>query len=623
MKPHRLWPVVVALAIFLGFVIRLEWIAGQRDPSYVTIHVAGGAAAMEEEGGEGQRWQSLPPINEEHARARQLLRRGDVEEALAFYGAQASRADTPVPVLTEYAYALRRVGRCEEAEAIGREAAFEAPEDGSVQLSLALALRCTGRRDEAAEAFEAAIGLAPNHTPTRLAYGEFLQHSGDHRRAIQILSPATESGSNQERSRALAYLGRSLFAVGDRASGRRALDESIERAPAFVSTWVSVARTYLTSEDVEDVEAALEHAQQASRLAPELAEPYSVVGRSLEKLDRPVEAIAAYRRAAELDPNYEYVRTRLVRLGLQEEELALARRAARQLLEMDPGSAEYHFLHGLAAARAGDAEEARASYTEAIRVRAGDYPEGWYNLGILERSEGNLDASRDAYLSAIEVRPDYEQAWNNLGLVHHELGEYGDAERAFLTAAGLRDNYASPWINLGRTYAAQDSYSRAADAYERALRITPWNRTVRLRLGVAYRRTDRLPQAIATYRELVRDEPRYAAAWFNLGIALSAAERFEEAAEAYGSALAIDPNHQGVLRNLGLLESDLGRHDEAWGHLTDALDLDPADIEARLAIAALALAKGDLGRCAREAAVVAAHDPESARAQELVAACRE
>lgn len=621
MKPHRLWPVLFGLAVFLGFVAALGWTAGQRDPTFEVIHVARGTEVAADEEATDQRWQRTRPINDEHARARQLLRRGDIEEAISFYAEQVMDPETPVFLLTEYSYALRQLDRCEEAEAVAREAAAEAPEVGDVQLSLALALRCVGLADEARQAFDAALRLSPYHSNTRLSYGEFLQDTNEHRRAIEILQPATDSGSNEERARALAMLGVSLFVEGDRASARDALHEAVERAPAFVSIWISVASAYLISDDPVDEESALQHALQASRLAPELAEPLAVVGAAYERLARPLEAVDAYKRAAELDRTDEHVRTRIVRLGLDEEELAAARRAASELLELDPDSPEYRFLHGLASARSGNPDDARESYNEAIRLRGGDYAEAWYNLGILERDAGNLDASKEAYVAAIELRPDYEAAWNNLGLVHHDLGEFGDAERSFLEAARIRENYAAAWINLGRTYAAQNSYALAADAWERALRIQPSNRSVRVRLGLAYRQTDRLPQALATLRDLVRDEPRYVAAWYNLGATFDAAGRPDEAYDAFRKALEIDPNHQASMRSLGVLESRRGETDSAWQHLTEALDLDPNDLEARLAVAELALRRGDIPRCVREFAILATELPDEPRVRALAARC--
>ncbi len=625
MKGRRLWPVLIVLALALGLVIAMERAGRDQGAHYETILVAGGAGGSEG-GGEDdtageEAWQATDPTSTEHARARQLMRRGELDAALDLYEIVTNIDVPPVPLLTEYAYAMRRAHRCDEAAELTARALARAPEDGGVNFAHALTHRCLGDESEALEAFERALVARPNHSPSRIAYGEYLRRTGDLDAAVRILEPAAHFGSNDERARALAQLGRCLFERGNRSHAREVLAEAIERAPASVDIWMSVARTYLLSDNEEDQRTAFEHAKRASRLAPELATPHSVLGRVHEKLGQRLEAIVAYERAAQLDPEYVYIRTRLVRLGLEEEEFEIAGRAASELLEIDPSQAEYHFLHGLVAARNRQYDAAEASYREAIRVREGEYAEAWYNLGILHRETGALEEAMVAYDRALQLRSDYEAAWNNLGLVYFDLEAYEEAEIAFHSAIELRDDYAAAWSNLGRLYSTLDDYTPAADAYERALELDPDNRIVRLRLAVAYRRTGRTARSIAVYESLVRDEPRYVSAWYNLGIALAASGRSDAARNAYLSALIVDPGHRSSLVNLGRLEARMGLVDEAMAHLTDALDRDQTDVSVRLEIAELSVARGDTERCAREAQRVLAQVPAHSVATALAARC--
>ena len=622
MNSNRLWPVLIVFGLLLSGTGLLEWTATHRDGRY--DHVAVTAVATHDEDTDGMSeptWQGTDPTSAEHARARQLTRRGDIEESLEIYANLVAVADAPVPLLAEYAYVLRQAHRCEDAKAVIERAQESAPDDPAVTLSAALTHRCLGDTEDARAAFERALELRPNHTPTRLVYGEFLRRRDWRERAVEVLEPATNTGTNDERSRALASLGRCLFEQGESVRGRAALNQAIERAPADVTVWLWAARTYVSSDDPNDQVRALDSATRASRLAPELPAPHGALGRAYENLGMRLEAMASYRRAVELDPDYEYALARLVRLGMEEEETALVLRSARSLLRINPDSGRYRFFYGLASARLGDTDEARASYRAAIEAREGQAAEAWYNLGLLERDAGQPEAAIEAYRNAIEVRPDYPAAWNNLGLVYYDLGRYGEAEAAFRAAINLRHGYSAAWTNMGRTFSAQDRYATAAKAYERALVDNPSDRTLRLRLGVAYRRTNRLDQAILLYRELVRDEPRYATAWYNLGIALSSAGRNGEARQAYLSALEIDPNHRQTLKNLGLLETRMGLSGQARKHLNDALDIDPTDYVVRLRLAELSLGTDDRRRCQREARVVLAQSPGNLEAEALLERC--
>ena len=591
MKSDRLWPVLLVLAALLTGVGILEWVAGNREEKVETIRVVDSAGAeLEGETQEGP-WQATEPSNPEHARARSLMRRGELDEALSIYQTLVATTSDSTALLAEYAYTLRQAERCDEALSVVEQALLQAPNDGAVHLSNALTLQCLENNEQARVAFERAVELRPNHHPTRLSYGEFLSQNGDLNRAIAILEPAARSGDNDERAQGLAAFGRALFERGNRAPARLALQEAVERAPARVAIWMAVARTYLLSSDAADHEQALAHALQASRLAPELATAHSALGRAYEKLGRNQEAIQAYRRAAEL-------------------------------LEIDPEDPEYQFLHGQAAALNGNVEGSRTSYTAAIQLRAGNYPEAWYQLGLLERDAGQNAAAEAAFQQAVTFRDSYKQAWNELGLVHFDLEQFDLAEADFRRAISLDNDFATAWSNLGRTLAARNDYAAAAEAYQQALRISPRDRVNRLRLAAAFRRTDRAPQAIELYRSLVEDEPLYVSAWYNFGIALAADNRDQEARSAYLKAIQIDPDHANSIKNLGLLEARMGLYAEALLHLTDALDREPADNSLRMRVAELSRQVGDFDGCLREVGVLLAQEPGLEQATLLRQQCQ-
>lgn len=622
MRSDRLWPILFVLALALSGVAAIEWLAAHPIEQFVTIEVHNTAGANEDsEDSSATSWQLSRPTDAEHARARQLLLRGDIEEATSHYLLLVAATVPSATMLAEVAYVLRRAGRCRAAVAFLDRALLRAPLDGAIHLADALTHRCLENNDRASASFERALELRPNHSGTRELFSRFLARSEQRERAIDVLEPATRFGSNEDRARALAARGRLLGEIGQYDAARAAVEEAILRAPALVAIWISGARTMLLLESGADHERGLQLALQATRLAPDLFAPHSAAGRAFEKLDRNEEALASYVRAAALDTNARFVRTRIVELGLSLDPAA-AQEAAEQLIARDP-DAELYFLHGLAAARAGDLTTARESYMNTIRERNGVAPEAWFNLGRLEREAGRLEAARQAYTSAIAVRPEYSAAWNNLGLVYFDLHRFDEAETAFRQALDLRPDYSAPWSNLGRMYSTQNNDAEAVTAYEQALALNPDDRVDRLRLAAAYRRTNRLQEAIAAYEALVASEPRYVAAWFNLGIALVAAGRDEDAVQAYVNALAIDPNHQDSLENLGYLQSRLGATTKALLYLTEALDREPSDLSLRLEIARLAAQTGNLARCRNELRAAVAQAPQDQRVVALTDLCRD
>lgn len=621
MKAQRLTPVLLVLVAAMIGVTVLEWLGRVHEAHYEYIDVSEPLATEDEGTEDDQSWQSTEPLNDTHARARQLMRRGDVLEALQHYVEVSLRHGSSVPLMCEMAYVLRQADRCDEASALSARAVALAPTDGAVQLSHALSQRCLGNDAETRAAFEAALAARPNHSVTRVAYGSYLRDADELDAAIRVLEPASAAGSNEERARANALLGRCLFERGDRSPAIVAMADAIERAPASVGIWLSVARTYVASDEPEDLQLALEHAERAVRLAPSSAPARSVLARSKEKLGDRLGAIASYRAAAQLDLGYVYVRERLVRLALEEEEFELASRVAAELLEIEPDNAEVHVLSGLAAARREQVDEARAAFERAIEVSQGEQVDAYYQLGLLEQEAGRISEARTAFEAAIAQDPSFDAAWNDLGLVHFELEEYERAEAAFRQAIALRPDFAAAWSNLGRSLASHGAYQDAVGAYIRARDADPSDRVTRLRLAIAQRRSGDAPAAIATYQALVRDEPRYVSAWYNLGLTLAGERRDEEAARAFRNALAIDPDHRSSLISLGRLDVSAGRFEEAIARFTRALDQQPDDASLRVSLGEALRDAGDREACAREAALLVSQGANLEEARALQRDC--
>lgn len=145
--------------------------------------------------------------------------------------------------------------------------------------------------------------------------------------------------------------------------------------PDYALAWSGLADTYGSSPVNGDAPAAAiwqqarEAAFQAVRAGPELAEARASLGFVRFWLDwRWQDAVADFRCAAALDPNYAFAH-RMVgiacsHLGLHEE----ARLAIRRAVERDPLFAMHHALSAVVALHAGAAAEAASFARDAIEV---------------------------------------------------------------------------------------------------------------------------------------------------------------------------------------------------------------------------------------------------------------
>ena len=79
-----------------------------------------------------------------------------------------------------------------------------------------------------------------------------------------------------------------------------------------------------------------------------------------------------------------------------------------------------------------------------------------------------------------------------------------------------------------------------------------------------------------------------------LGMVFHAYDKFEGAARCYEHALDLQPGQFAWLYYLGLVRAELGRHDEALDALREAVRIDPSYPLARLKLADMLLATGEV-----------------------------
>ena len=88
-----------------------------------------------------------------------------------------------------------------------------------------------------------------------------------------------------------------------------------------------------------------------------------------------------------------------------------------------------------------------------------------YELGVLHRKAGRIEAAREQLLRALELYDDAEGrslSHNTLGTIHLQQREWGPAEERFRAAVAERPGYATPWFNLGSLYGMQAESRRDA-----------------------------------------------------------------------------------------------------------------------------------------------------------------
>jgi len=624
MVTDKLWPVLAGLVAMLAGTIVIELVASSSAVNERVVLIEPQASIQiegDDEGDSGEAPEASPSLDGDHTKARLLASRGMLDEALALYTKVAAAHPTSGRVLAEMGYWQLSAKKPAEAQQSLERALAITPDDPWATLKLGTA-RARQDDDAAAEKlYRRALELKPHYGAAQLALGDLLARTGHPDEAIALLAAAAKSGSNDDRAHVLVVLGRAYVAKKDRDNAARAFERAVEYAPSAVEIRLAIGRAWMSSGRDEDMQRAMVELDRAVELAPDVPQVFSALARAKEKKNDNAGAVADYERALRLDPAYGYARRRLIRLALDAHDNDRARLHADELLRTAPEDPEHHFLVGLVASRGGRADDARRHYQDAITRAKGNYPEAYFNLGILEKNNNNPAAAIEAYRKAIELRPGYQQAWNNLGLVYAAAKNKEEAEAAFKKALVINGKYATAWLNLGQLYRDLQRDADALEAFDKAIAARPGYPEARLDRAVVLGRLQRGKEALVAYRELVIDQPRYVVAWYNLGVALEDTGDTAGARDAYRTASEIDPDHLPSLRKLGDLAARVGDPSGAARAFEEVLDRAPDDRGTRLALAEEQRKSGNLTECAHQARAVLSTTPGDQRAVQLLREC--
>lgn len=241
---------------------------------------------------------------------------------------------------------------------------------------------------------------------------------------------------------------------------------------------------------------------------------------------------------------------------LEEGKLEEAIAAYRRAIELNPDISWSHHNLGEALAKLGQFQEAIAAYRRAIELNP-DFSWSYHHLGdILDRQQ-QWEEAVVAFSRAIELNPEHFGSYCGLGQSLVNLGQLDEAIVAYRRASELEP--ATDWIQyrLGEVLQQRTevdwegeiaSYHPAVElnpddvqVYRKLLEIQPDNLEVYLQLGNAFVKQGNLEEAIALYHKAIELKPQEALIHHLLGEALEELGHLEQAVASYRRGIELHP----------------------------------------------------------------------------------
>lgn len=285
------------------------------------------------------------------------------------------------------------------------------------------------------------------------------------------------------------------------------------------------------------VEQARQSCEQALQLAPRHPEALHLLGViALQRGDH-AGAVEMLRRAVAAQPDHAHYQANLAHayVGLKRlpEALAAFERAAR----LDPADPDLQLGAGNCLAMMGRAAAAEAAFRRLV----GKHPRyvlGWFNLGKVLDDQRQHEESCRLYQHVTQLAPHFAEAYANLGAVLNRLERFEEAEQAFRACLDRNPGFAPARVNLAVALNHLRQHAEAESLCRQALARDPRQRGARAMLGKALAGQGRWIEAVRSFEEALTDDPANPELLGYCGDALARAGRTREALVLFDRALA-------------------------------------------------------------------------------------
>jgi tetratricopeptide (TPR) repeat protein len=460
-----------------------------------------------------------------------------------------------------------RAGRTREAEATARELLKSAPDDVDAHKLLGhIYLR------EISEAQNAVSSTSPSGNLLDQAITEY-------EKIVSLLPKSVEDRM---------VLG-NLYTVKhepQKAEEQFKIAQGID--PDSEDVVLNLARLYAESGDVEHAAKVIDAVPVQDRSSKmEFA-----LGAAYDQLKQTKNAIAAYERAADMEPDDTRTMGALAQALLNDNQLDEALKEFRSLSEADPDDIEALVHVSEIQRRQGKYEDALATIRKAIKKEP-DSLEAGYNEGLLLDVLGRYDESAQVYEHMVDLTSHANGAYtseekNNrgiflerLGSVYHEQNKVDEAIATYQKMVDLGgDTALRGYQGQVDTYRDAKMFDKAVDVSRKAVEADPKNSALKLMLAGELADQGKTDEGLALAKELLGNSKDDRETWMTLAQIYTRLRRWKDAEDALNKADTLTSKKEDRIYLLFLRGAlaDRQKHLEpAEQFFRQALILDPAN----------------------------------------------
>ncbi len=293
----------------------------------------------------------------------------------------------------------------------------------------------------------------------------------------QVLNAADAAAKSGDTGRAVALYRQILTNVPKHSKAKKALVRLEKQGGSAGQMTQADANALVQILNTGNFEAAQNAAKQLSQRFPNEPFVFNILGYASGMIGDQKAAIAAYKWAIKLNPNFVEALSNYGAFLLQIEKL----------------------------------DEAVAVLTKAV-MKKPDYAEAHHNLGVAYVSQKETAKARMHYDRALEITPNYANALNSRGTLRASVKDVAGAISDFKAALAITPKDTSVLAKLGSLLAGLGQTEEGFALMEESIHLDPTDTHTHLRYAVSSNEAGDSARALAAFKALLDVDPSHAEA---------------------------------------------------------------------------------------------------------------
>lgn len=192
-------------------------------------------------------------------------------------------------------------------------------------------------------------------------------------------------------------------------------------------------------------------------------------------------------------------------------------------------------------------EDARKAAEQLLKIQPKHAP-GYKLIGDVLLRQGQLEEAQRYYTQALQLQPNWAEVHANIGSIHAQAQQWQQALECYQKAITIKPDFAGAYRNVARVWTQLNQPQKVNQCLYKAYTLEPQHVTAteHLKLADTLKQQGQIEESITCYRNAISSDPNLSGAYQSLADALKKQGNMREATPYYRKAIELNssPNLQ-------------------------------------------------------------------------------